>query len=188
MQRVHLKKGVCSHFMTLFRPRPLNFLKLLALSAVTSLILFLAQDVVDLGDLFRPSSLQPHSAPINLATSSLGDCLKLYYSPKTVFVDVRERRFYEYGHIQNALSLPLDEISSMPDPMLDTLKSASSVIVYCNGIACGASFFAARRLVDKGLTNVSVYVEGWPEWRACHLPITMSDAMKADIAREAQTP
>lgn len=77
-----------------------------------------------------------------------------------VLVDVRPREEYEAGHIEGALSIPIDELAGR----LAELPSDSEVVAYCRGPFCAYAHDAARQLRDSG--RAARRLEGgWSEWR-----------------------
>jgi rhodanese-related sulfurtransferase len=159
---------------------------MLFIALMFSFLIFVSQSMVSIGDMFFQKQLAPDPSNnlISFQTISLSQALPLFYEPGTVFLDVREKQYYDYGHIANAENLPLNQIKIISPELLNKLQTASIVIVYCNGISCGLSYFAARQLMDKGLDNIQIYTEGWPEWHKCRLPVTMSDAMKNEVTAQ----
>jgi rhodanese-related sulfurtransferase len=159
--------------------------KIIALTTLCSSAIYLTQDKVSLSSLFVTHN-QPVASEVvfRFETISLPQVLQYFNNPETFFLDVRAKQFYDYGHINGAINLPAETIPQLTEEQVTQWKGAPAVIVYCNGVSCGTGYLVARRLMEKGLDNVKVYVEGWPEWRSCRLPITMSDQMKKDVAKE----
>jgi len=54
----------------------------------------------------------------------LADALRLFYTPGSVILDVREKRFYDYGHTEGALSLPFESMELIPASLLEKLARA----------------------------------------------------------------
>lgn len=147
---------------------------------VLSAAAFLTQDRLKWADLTQlpASELGVQTKPID--TVSLAEALQLYRKGTGIFIDVREKRYYDYGHIAGARTIPTSLISSVKPLEIASLQQATAAIVYCNGLSCGEGMFAARYFADKGLTNVKLYLQGWPEWRLCQLPIDKSREMLED--------
>jgi rhodanese-related sulfurtransferase len=57
----------------------------------------------------------------------VGDAKAAFDLEQAVFVDVRERAFYNESHIPGALSIPLNEIEAR----LGELNSSDWIITYC---------------------------------------------------------
>lgn len=77
-----------------------------------------------------------------------------------VLVDVRPEDEFAAGHIEGALSIPLEEL----EDHLDELASDREVIAYCRGPYCVMAPEAVRRLRAAGL-RARRLEEGWPEWK-----------------------
>jgi rhodanese-related sulfurtransferase len=77
-----------------------------------------------------------------------------------VLVDVRPEGEFAAGHIDGALSIPLDQI----EEHLDELPSGREVIAYCRGPYCVMAPEAVRRLRAAGVPARRLE-DGWPEWR-----------------------
>ena len=81
---------------------------------------------------------------------------------KYVLLDALPEDSYAKGHIEGALSLPVDTINaSMASARLG--KDAR-IIVYCGSFQCGASTQAAKALMALGY-NVLDYKGGLKEWQ-----------------------
>jgi rhodanese-related sulfurtransferase/DNA-binding HxlR family transcriptional regulator len=77
-----------------------------------------------------------------------------------VLVDVRPVEEFESGHIDGAVSIPLDEL----DERLDELPAGTEIVAYCRGAFCAYSHEAVRWL--HGVGRPARRLEGgWPEWR-----------------------
>jgi rhodanese-related sulfurtransferase len=164
-----------------------NFLilgKLIALALIASSIIFVTQAKVTWNSLWILPSVPSVAKLPPIETVSLASALMLFHREGTVFLDVRESRYYTYGHIHDALNWPPERMTNPPaEHLLTALRNANSVIIYCNGVSCGLVYTAANKLRELGLETVKVYPEGWPEWRNCRLPMTMSKQMKEDVKR-----
>jgi len=54
---------------------------------------------------------------------------------------------------------------------LEGLDKDEEIVVYCSDVACVASQFAYRGLVDHGYTNVRRYAGGLADWDSAGLPL-----------------
>jgi rhodanese-related sulfurtransferase len=77
-----------------------------------------------------------------------------------VLVDVRPAPEFEYGHIEGARSIPIDEL----EDRLAELPADREVVAYCRGPFCAYAHQAVRRLHAVGRPARRLQ-EGWPEWR-----------------------
>jgi rhodanese-related sulfurtransferase len=153
-----------------------NIFKILLISCASGIIIFLAQKDISYKDIFRSNKSGNEPAVKQIETISLPDAIMFQQNPRNVFVDVREKKFYDYAHIPGAINLPCEDIAKgkIPVEVLEKIKSAPNSIVYCISNSCGISYHSARILMDKGLNNVKVYSEGWGQWKACKLPTEKS--------------
>jgi rhodanese-related sulfurtransferase len=77
-----------------------------------------------------------------------------------VLIDVRPGEEFEAGHIEDARSIPLDELQER----LAELPADREIVAYCRGPFCAYAHEAVRRLHAAGRTARRLE-EGWPEWR-----------------------
>ena len=94
----------------------------------------------------------------------------LWRKHSTVFVDVRSFPDYEFGHIQGAINLPLEEFDERYPALKPQLERAEALVIYCKNSDCGKSYWSALRLRKKGLTQTKIYPNGWYEWCQYKLP------------------
>lgn len=161
-----------------------SLFKIAGLCVVFSAAIFFTQDQVKFEELFSLPSQPEKSAPqIHFETVDLAETIRLFNTPECVFLDVRPKQYYDYGHIERAESVPIETISQLQGGKLEAWRKAPAVVIYCNGTSCGMGFTVAKQLMAQGLDNVKIYTEGWPEWRSCRLPIAMSEQMKADESK-----
>ena len=88
---------------------------------------------------------------------------------KVVVLDVRPEAEYRAGHIQGALSAPLQELESIAP----TLPKRREVVAYCRGPYCVYADDAVRLLHARGLRARRLDV-GFPEWRRAGLPVELA--------------
>jgi rhodanese-related sulfurtransferase len=88
-----------------------------------------------------------------------------------VLVDVRPREEFEAGHIDGALSIPIDEFARR----LAELPAEHEVVAYCRGPFCAYAHDAVRQLHAAGREAKRLDV-GWPEWRLAGLPSEVNRA------------
>jgi rhodanese-related sulfurtransferase len=88
-----------------------------------------------------------------------------------VLVDVRPHEEFEAGHIEGALSVPIDEFAKR----LAELPAEHEIVAYCRGPFCAYAHDAVRQLQAAGREAKRLDV-GWPEWRLAGLP---SEATRA---------
>lgn len=77
-----------------------------------------------------------------------------------VLVDVRPEEEFEAGHIDGAVSIPIDQLADR----LAELPGDAEVVAYCRGPLCAYAHEAVRQL--RGAGRVARRLEGgWPEWK-----------------------
>jgi rhodanese-related sulfurtransferase len=79
---------------------------------------------------------------------------------EVVLIDVRPGEEYAAGHIEDARSIPIDEL----DERLAELPADREVVAYCRGPFCAYAHDAVRRLRGSG-RQARRLEDGWPEWR-----------------------
>jgi rhodanese-related sulfurtransferase len=79
---------------------------------------------------------------------------------EVVLVDVRPAVEFGAGHIDGAVSIPLDEL----DERLAELPADSQIVAYCRGEFCAYAHEAVRALRAAG-RRARRRDGGWPEWR-----------------------
>lgn len=81
-------------------------------------------------------------------------------SGDAVLVDVRPAEEFAAGHIDGALSIPIDQL----EQRLAEIPAEREVIAYCRGPFCAYAHEAVRLLRADGRTARRLQ-QGWPEWR-----------------------
>lgn len=170
-------------FARIFSKRLLiDIVKIIICATLCAVIMFATQDRHTAKSIFAKPIKSIPAKPVVVQSVDLATAIKLHLSPKAIFLDVRSKKFYDYGHISGAINFDPGDGIDFSEQQLDSFKSARAVVIYCNGLQCGTSYVIAQKLIGHGLKNVKVYNEGWPEWKACRLPMDMSEIMKKDIA------
>ncbi len=82
-------------------------------------------------------------------------------------IDARPSVFYELGHIDGALSLPVIEFDDIFEKFNKEagLEKFGKIIVYCSDSGCEDSLLLAKKLREKGVKNIFIYKGGWADWR-----------------------
>jgi len=93
------------------------------------------------------------------------ELLELVKAGEAVVIDVRPLSEYEAGHIEGAMSVPLD---TLPE-RLSQLPKDLEIVAYCRGPYCIFAFEAVEALRRKGY-NARRLEDGFPEWKAEQLP------------------
>jgi rhodanese-related sulfurtransferase len=92
-----------------------------------------------------------------------------------VLVDVRPAGEFDAGHIEGALSIPLDEL----DERLAELPPDTEVVAYCRGQFCAYAHEAVRGLRAAG-RSARRLDGGWPEWQLAEQGEPTNDLVPID--------
>ncbi len=81
-----------------------------------------------------------------------------------MIIDARPARKYDESHIPTAVNIP----DLMAEKMTDKLPADKNtlLIYYCGGVECMLSHKSAFKAQALGYTNIKVYAEGDPDWKA----------------------
>ena len=87
----------------------------------------------------------------------------------TVFIDARLSRDYEAGHLEGAISVPIDcNDIERREATLNIAKGAQ-IVMYCQSAGCRYAEIVAIKLKEDGFTNISIYKGGWADWEEKNL-------------------
>jgi len=106
--------------------------------------------------LHHPEHLDPISSTELCQRMAAGD---------VVVLDVRPAVEYRQGHIDGAISMPLDELEAR----LADLPPTQEIVAYCRGPYCLFADDAVALLSAHGYRARRLR-EGYPEWQAARLP------------------
>ena len=144
--------------------------KLFLLSGTVGITVFFAQGTIP----FKPDKhTVENTPPVKLPdTITLADAIIMRQNANNIFIDAREKQFYDYAHIGGSVNLPPD----MPDEKnltetVNKLKNAPNIVIYGISNSDPAPFSSARLLAGKGVNNIKVYKDGWSQWKACKLSV-----------------
>ena len=93
-------------------------------------------------------------------TMSRDELRKRLRRNEVVLVDVRPSEEFDAGHIDGAISIPLEEI----DERMADLPAACEIVAYCRGAFCAYAHEAVRRVRATG-RDARRLEGGWPEWQ-----------------------
>jgi rhodanese-related sulfurtransferase/DNA-binding HxlR family transcriptional regulator len=94
-----------------------------------------------------------------------------------VLVDVRPTEEFAAGHIEDARSIPIDEL----EWRLAELPADREIVAYCRGPFCAYAHEAVRRLQAAGRPARRLE-GGWPEWQLAEGASKMSSTTKEEAA------
>jgi rhodanese-related sulfurtransferase len=102
-------------------------------------------------------------------TVTIDELIKKLDSGKVTILDVRPESEYRQGHIINAISIPMDELSKR----LKELPKRTEIIAYCRGPFCVYADEAVALLTKAGY-KANRLEEGFSDWKLQELPIEVS--------------
>jgi DNA-binding transcriptional ArsR family regulator/rhodanese-related sulfurtransferase len=105
------------------------------------------------------------------AAVGMRDLLERMRSNDVIVLDARPSSEYEAGHIAGAICVPIDELQKR----LRSLPRDKEYVAYCRGPYCVYADRAVEMLT-KSRRRARRLIEGFPEWRAAGLPITLADS------------
>ena len=95
----------------------------------------------------------------------------IFDKDEAVFVDARSQNDYDNGHIPGAVSFPVGRFEERVESFLNRYPAEQPIVTYCSGRACEDSHNLAQFLSDVGFTNIRVFIDGLPGWKAEGYPI-----------------
>lgn len=97
---------------------------------------------------------------------TIADLTRKIKSGKVTILDVRPEYEFNEGHIAQAVSIPIDQLSKR----LKELPKRSEVVAYCRGPFC---VFAdeAVAILSKAGYKATRLEEGYPDWSVMGLPV-----------------
>jgi rhodanese-related sulfurtransferase len=110
-----------------------------------------------------------------LPQSELKQLLK---SGAAVLIDVRPEAEFHHGHIDGAISIPVEELAQRADQ----LPKDKRIIAYCRGEYCLFADEAVSLLRERGFDAMRLE-GGWPEWSAEQRPRSMLGKSRAGVRR-----
>jgi DNA-binding transcriptional ArsR family regulator len=102
-------------------------------------------------------------------TVTINELIEKLDSGKVTILDVRPESEYIQGHIANAISIPIEELSKR----LKELPKRSDIVAYCRGPFCVYADEAVALLTKAGY-KASRLEEGYPDWKLQDLPVNVS--------------
>jgi rhodanese-related sulfurtransferase len=82
----------------------------------------------------------------------------------TVFIDARFARDYKAGHIEGAISTPVDANDVERQKVTADIVKDARIVMYCQSSKCKYAEIVAIKLIDDGFSNISIFKGGWAEW------------------------
>lgn len=94
------------------------------------------------------------------------ELLKLVKRGEAMVIDVRPEAEFAAGHIPGAVNVPIESLPKR----LKNLPKDQEIVAYCRGPYCMFALDAVTTLRKKGY-RARRLEEGFPEWKAEHLPV-----------------
>lgn len=82
----------------------------------------------------------------------------------TVFIDARQNRDYQAGHLNGAVNIPVDANDVKRGKMVASMPRNSKVVVYCQSSGCQYADNVALWLQEHGFSDIAIYRGGWLDW------------------------
>ena len=98
-----------------------------------------------------------------------------YDASSAIFIDSRDEEEYNEAHILGSINIPAgSDMLSYKDGMfnIDALNKPLELVVYCDGVTCGAAELLAKEILDMGYKNhIYIIRNGLPEWDEMKYPV-----------------
>lgn len=99
----------------------------------------------------------------NYPSVSAEQVAQLISGNKALIVDSRPKQGkYDQGHIPTAVNIPLTQFDELKGKLPRDPKTP--VVFYCGGADCPLSHKSAKKAIEMGYTDVTVFTLGYPEW------------------------
>ncbi|NDV27648.1 rhodanese-like domain-containing protein [Desulfovibrio sp. JC010] len=105
-----------------------------------------------------------HAQPAEVLEITTADLVESYNEGKFFFIDARGEMEFAMGHVPGAVNLPSEKEGEEFTALLAQIDPNIAIVVYCDGLTCGKSLIVAKKLLENGFRNVSVYNEGIDGW------------------------
>ena len=106
-----------------------------------------------------------------------------YEQELIVFIDARDDRHYQEGHIPGAYQFDHYRAANYLATVLPVCQAAEQIVVYCTGGDCEDSEFAAITLRHAGMPTekLFVYGGGMTEWATNGLPVEIGGRKSGNL-------
>jgi rhodanese-related sulfurtransferase len=102
-------------------------------------------------------------------TVTIDELIEKLDSGKVTILDVRPESEFKQGHIANAISIPIAELSKR----LKELPKRAQIVAYCRGPFCVYADEAVNILTKAGFKATRLE-EGFPDWKIRELPVEVT--------------
>ncbi|MHC4397411.1 MAG: rhodanese-like domain-containing protein [Planctomycetota bacterium] len=83
----------------------------------------------------------------------------------TVFIDARLARDFKAGHMEGAISVPVDANDTERHKATAGIGKDAPIVIYCQSAGCKYAEKVTIKLKGDGFTNISIFKGGWNEWK-----------------------
>lgn len=106
-----------------------------------------------------------------------------YEQELIVFIDARDDRHYQAGHIPGAYQFDHYRAENYIATVLPVVQTAQQIVVYCLGGDCEDSEFAALTLAGAGIPmdRMLIYGGGMAEWITNGLPVEVGERKSGQL-------
>jgi len=146
-------------------------LLLVVLSAILGLVVNLPLVKRYVQGEFRHSFLSSEQYP-SISFITLEEAEELFSGGEALFIDSRLEEQFFSGHIFGAVNIPIERVNRGEHTAIETISRDRTLVVYCDGRECQSSVELARRLHDRGFSDIRIFFGGWAEWLGEGLPVS----------------
>lgn len=146
-----------------------NSYKLLFISLIIFCVFYYQYSGINIKD-----SNYMNEGEIDIPSINVNLAWEKYKINSAVFIDSRDKRFYDRERIKGALSFPFTEHYLWKDNIIIKINMDQEIIVYCDTNICSMSFYVAKFLKELGYTNVYKLVGGIDKWIESGYPVQSS--------------
>ncbi|MCA9200211.1 MAG: rhodanese-like domain-containing protein [Planctomycetales bacterium] len=94
--------------------------------------------------------------------------LKRLLGERVTLIDCRYRDDYDLGHIDNALSVPVDAGMGTFFELVEGIKRGNTIVIYCQSEHCGFSKYSAAMFAEQGFRDILIFRPGYVGWIESH--------------------
>jgi len=95
---------------------------------------------------------------------------QIYDGGNAIFIDARAVDTFEEGHIKGAVSMPINQFDARVERFKEIYPFSTFIVTYCSGRECDDSHKLAQKLFEAGYADISVFIDGYPGWKAAGYP------------------
>ena len=114
---------------------------------------------------FSIGGIQASYFPVTLQEVDTAHVQRLIGKSDVFVVDARTQEAFERFHLPGAINIPIDSTLGQLGNEIPRLRDAKEVIIYCQSEGCRWADTVGNQIVNRGITNVSIYRGGVNDWR-----------------------